>query len=212
MHRAAREGALAALEHSKDRDVVYGAAFALAFSGESSRAQTLADDLERRFPEDTAVKFMYLPPIRTLLALNRGDPAKAIDVLKTGASYDLGLPHLRRPGRSSAPLYPDLRARPGLSGGASGRRGGRRNSRRFSTIVGIVVSDPDRCAGAPATGQGPTCCRAIHPKPGRLTRISSRCGKTPTRTSPFSRTPEPNTRSSTDRSRFRFKRRSAHSH
>ena len=84
MPRAAREAALAALEHSKDRDVEYGAAFALAFSGESSRAQTLADDLERRFPEDTAVKFMYLPPIRALLALNHGDPAKAIDVLKTG--------------------------------------------------------------------------------------------------------------------------------
>ena len=40
--RAARRGALNALEHSKDRDVEYGAAFALAFSGESSRAQTLA--------------------------------------------------------------------------------------------------------------------------------------------------------------------------
>jgi serine/threonine protein kinase/tetratricopeptide (TPR) repeat protein len=90
--REAREGALAALEHAKDRDVEYGAAFALAFSGESSRAQALVDDLERRFPEDTAVKFMYLPPVRALLALRRGDSAKAIDVLKTGASYDLGLP------------------------------------------------------------------------------------------------------------------------
>ena len=74
--RAARQGALAALEHSKDRDVEYGAAFALAFSGDSSRAQTLADDLERRFPEDTAVRFMYLPPIRALLALNHGDPVE----------------------------------------------------------------------------------------------------------------------------------------
>ena len=38
---------------------------------------------ERRFPEDTAVKFMYLPPIRALLALNRGDPAKAIDAAES---------------------------------------------------------------------------------------------------------------------------------
>jgi len=102
--RAAREGALAALEHAKDRDVEYGAAFALAFSGESARAQALVDDLERRFPEDTAVKFMYLPPVRALLALRRGDPVKAIDMLKTGASYDLGLPPCVAPA-FIGPLY-----------------------------------------------------------------------------------------------------------
>src|SRR5207245_2541311 len=50
---AARQRALAALEISKDRDVEYGIAFALALAGDSSRAQTLANDLEKRFPEDT---------------------------------------------------------------------------------------------------------------------------------------------------------------
>ena len=58
---AARQGAVAALELSKDRDVEYGAAFALALSGDSSRSQALANDLETRFPEDTAVRFIYLP-------------------------------------------------------------------------------------------------------------------------------------------------------
>ncbi len=53
---AAKRAALAALELSKARDVEYGAAFALALSGISSRSQALAEDLERRFPEDTSVK------------------------------------------------------------------------------------------------------------------------------------------------------------
>ena len=50
---AARQGAAAALELSHDRDLEYGAAFALALAGDASRAQTLADDLTKRFPEDT---------------------------------------------------------------------------------------------------------------------------------------------------------------
>ena len=44
-------------------------------------AQTLADDLEKRFPEDTSVRFSYLPALRALLALNRGEPSKAIELL-----------------------------------------------------------------------------------------------------------------------------------
>ena len=83
---AARQSAMAALELSKDRDVEYGAAFALALSGDSARSQTLANDLERRFPEDTAVRFNYLPALRALLALNHGEPSKALELLQTAAA------------------------------------------------------------------------------------------------------------------------------
>jgi tetratricopeptide (TPR) repeat protein len=51
--QAARQRATAALELSTGRDVQYAAAFALALSGESSRARALADDLDRPFTEDT---------------------------------------------------------------------------------------------------------------------------------------------------------------
>src|SRR5437764_3370878 len=44
---AATRDAGAALELSSGRDVEYGAAVALALSGNSSRAQTLANDLEK---------------------------------------------------------------------------------------------------------------------------------------------------------------------
>ena len=136
----ARQGALAALQHSTDRDVEYGAAFAMAFSGESSRAQTLADDLARRFPEDTAVRFMYLPPLRALLALNRGDPAKAIELLNAGASYELGVPPSIAPA-FIGPLYPIY-----VRGQAYLRlQQGEEAAAEFQKILdhrGIVVSDP----------------------------------------------------------------------
>ena len=88
----ARRRAAAALELSKDREVEYGAAFALTLTGDSKRAQTLTDDLEKRFPEDTCVKFEYVPELRALLALNRNDPAKAIELLQVAAPYELGTP------------------------------------------------------------------------------------------------------------------------
>ena len=65
--------ALAALKLSKNRDAEYGAAFALALSGDSQRSLILANDLESRFPEDTSVKFSYLPalPRALCIALSR---------------------------------------------------------------------------------------------------------------------------------------------
>ena len=82
----------AALELSKGRDVEYAAAFALAVAGDSARAQTLASDLEKRFPEDTSVRFNYLPALRALLALNHGEPAKAIEMLQIAVPYELAVP------------------------------------------------------------------------------------------------------------------------
>jgi tetratricopeptide (TPR) repeat protein len=86
---AARRIAMAALELSKGRDVEYGAAYALALSGDSFRSQALANDLERRFPEDSSVRFSYVPALRGLFALNQGDPSKAIDLLQAAVPYDL---------------------------------------------------------------------------------------------------------------------------
>jgi len=64
----------------------------LALSGDSSRSETLAADLEKRFPEDTAVRFTYVPTLRAVLALNKGEPRKAIELLQTAVPYDLAAP------------------------------------------------------------------------------------------------------------------------
>jgi eukaryotic-like serine/threonine-protein kinase len=65
---ATRRDAATALGLSNQREVEYGAAFALALAGDDVGTQTLADDLESRFPEDTSVRFSYLPTLRALIA------------------------------------------------------------------------------------------------------------------------------------------------
>ena len=138
--RVARQGALAALDLSRDRDLQYGAALALALAGESSHAQALADDLEKRFPDDTAVRFMYLPPIRAQLALNAGDAVKAIELLQIGGAYDFGVPPSAVPTFVGL-LYPVyLRGEADL---AAGR--GADAAAEFRKILdhrGLVGSDP----------------------------------------------------------------------
>ena len=89
---AAKQRAGGAGELSKSRDVEYGTAFALALSGDSSRSQGLMEDLSRRFPEDTIVRFTYVPTIRALVALNHSQPSKAIKLLETSISYEGGTP------------------------------------------------------------------------------------------------------------------------
>ena len=64
----ARTMAVAALELSHDRDVSYGAAFALALSGDLRRSQAIAHDLESQFPEDTSVRvYLSADPSRLVL-------------------------------------------------------------------------------------------------------------------------------------------------
>ncbi len=86
---AARQGATAALELSQGRDVEYGAALALALSGDSARPQALANDLEKRFPEDTSVQFSYLPTLRALFVFGQGKPSGAAELLQAALPYEL---------------------------------------------------------------------------------------------------------------------------
>jgi eukaryotic-like serine/threonine-protein kinase len=89
---AARQRAGHALELSKSRDVAYGAAFALAVTGDSSPSQELTEDLSRRLPEDTKVQFIYAPTLRALLALNHRRPSEAVELLQTATPYELAIP------------------------------------------------------------------------------------------------------------------------
>jgi predicted Zn-dependent protease/predicted Ser/Thr protein kinase len=90
----ARQQAALAKGRSAGRDIDYGVALALAYAGEIGQAQKLADDLGKKFPEDTIVQFNYLPTLRAKLALSRANPHQALDILGTAAPYELGLPSL----------------------------------------------------------------------------------------------------------------------
>jgi eukaryotic-like serine/threonine-protein kinase len=85
----ARRNAAAALALSNSRDAEYAAALALAFSGDLSRSQTLAADLEQRFPEDTFARFTYVPVLRALSALRQGQPAECAERLQAALPYEL---------------------------------------------------------------------------------------------------------------------------
>ncbi len=88
--REARRRATLALERSAGRDVQYGVALALTYARDDGRAQTLTDDLGKRLPEDTLVRFNYVPTLRAKLALSRGNPIEAIESLRATAQYELG--------------------------------------------------------------------------------------------------------------------------
>jgi hypothetical protein len=53
-------------------------------------AQRLAEDLAKRFPEDTLVQFNYLPTIRGSIAIVQNAASKTIDELQTASPYELG--------------------------------------------------------------------------------------------------------------------------
>jgi tetratricopeptide (TPR) repeat protein len=92
----ARATAASALELSTSRDVQYGVSLALALAEDSLRGQVqaeeLADDLAKRFPEDTIVQFNYLPTLRAQIAINHHDASKAVGFLEATAPYELGTP------------------------------------------------------------------------------------------------------------------------
>jgi eukaryotic-like serine/threonine-protein kinase len=86
----ARRRAALALKLSTGRDLQYFAALSFAYARDDARAKALADDLDKRFPEDTIVQFNYLPSIHGRLALNKGDASGAIESLGASAPYELG--------------------------------------------------------------------------------------------------------------------------
>jgi serine/threonine protein kinase/tetratricopeptide (TPR) repeat protein len=58
------------------------AALAYALAGDSALAESLAQDLNKRYPLDTQVQSLWLPAIRAQLALNQKNPAAAITSLQ----------------------------------------------------------------------------------------------------------------------------------
>jgi len=66
------------------------AGLALAMAGDSARAESLAQDLNKRFPLDSQVQALWLPPIRAQLALNRKNPTEAVNALQANMPLEYG--------------------------------------------------------------------------------------------------------------------------
>src|SRR5258708_17457055 len=91
---AGQQAILAKRHASWRRDVDYGLALVLAYTGHAGQAQALADNLGKRCPEYTVVQFNYLPTLRAKLALLRSNPQEALVILGAASPYELGLPAL----------------------------------------------------------------------------------------------------------------------
>jgi len=90
--KQASADAEAALKLAPNRDVETMAALALARAGDTARAQNVAAELDRSFPLDTLVQTYWLPTIRAALALERTDPAAAVELLKAASMIELSEP------------------------------------------------------------------------------------------------------------------------
>jgi eukaryotic-like serine/threonine-protein kinase len=66
------------------------AALAFAMAGDTARADSLAQDLGKRFPLDTQMQSLWLPVIQAQLALDRKNPAAALNALQAASTIELG--------------------------------------------------------------------------------------------------------------------------
>jgi len=138
--QAAKQIGLAALDRSRGRDVEYVVGVALGLAGDWKRAQALADDLEKRLNEDTQVQVIYVPAIRALVELDRGEPAHSIEILKASKPYELAITftQFRASYGGFVPTY--------VRGEAYRRMGkGSEAAKEFKTILdhpGLIWADP----------------------------------------------------------------------
>jgi len=66
------------------------AALAFAMASDAARAESLAQDLNKRFPLDTQMQSLWLPAIQAQSALDRKNPVDALNRLQAAAPIELG--------------------------------------------------------------------------------------------------------------------------
>ncbi len=87
----ARESATEALKLAPESQGVESeAALAFAMAGETGRADSLAQDLGKRFPLGTQMQSHWLPAIQAQLALDKKNPAVALKALQAASPIELG--------------------------------------------------------------------------------------------------------------------------
>jgi len=83
----ARQSAEEALKlDAASQGVGVEAALAFAMAGDTARAESLAEDLGKRYPLDTQLQSIWLPAIRAQVALNKKNPAVAVNALQPATS------------------------------------------------------------------------------------------------------------------------------
>jgi len=173
------------------------AALAFAMTGDTARAESLAQDLGKRFPLDTQMQSLWLPAIQAQSAMDRKNPTVALNALQAASPIELGAVPF---GNNISCLYHVyVRGQAYLAAGQ-----GSPAAAEFQKILdhsGIVWN----CWTGALAHLGVACANALEAKTSQgrmptppafgrspLTKIFSRSGRTPTRTFPSSSPPSPN--------------------
>lgn len=111
---AARESATAEVALAPgSHDAEAHAALAYALAGDAAHARSLADDLAKRFPDNTVIQSVWLPTIHAQIELSHKNAARSIELLQAAAPYELGM---LSDGATNSCLYPAyVRAQADLS-------------------------------------------------------------------------------------------------
>jgi len=83
----AKKAVAKALAISRARLVMLAGGTALALCGETASLQGLADELTKRWPNDTLLNNNWLPLMRALIEVHRGNPAQAVQQLEAARRY-----------------------------------------------------------------------------------------------------------------------------
>jgi eukaryotic-like serine/threonine-protein kinase len=100
--REARADVRAALALSAGRNVKVLAALTLARIGDADQAEAIVNELQGENPHNSVFTRFRLPSIVAAIALSRGNPARALEILEVIRPYELGEPSPS----GLAPLYP----------------------------------------------------------------------------------------------------------
>jgi hypothetical protein len=90
--KIAKAAALDARALTASRDTQILAALTLARTGNTSEAENLALNLEKRYPPDTLVTDYWIPVIRASIDLKGNNAAHAVKGLQPTAPYELASP------------------------------------------------------------------------------------------------------------------------
>jgi hypothetical protein len=80
----------AAYGHRSEAREPVGEALKLALAGDTARAESLAQDLGKRFSLNTQIQSLWLSAIQAQVALDRKKPASAVDDLHAASAVEFG--------------------------------------------------------------------------------------------------------------------------
>jgi tetratricopeptide (TPR) repeat protein len=111
----AKNDAAKTLTLARNRYQVSGAAVALALCGEAARAQQIADDMAKRFPQDTLIHAMFRPGVLASTELARNNARRAVEWLEPSRRYEAGSYGFLWPAYLRGLAHLQLRAGPAAS-------------------------------------------------------------------------------------------------